>query len=230
MLVRLGRWFAGKQLHLRDIIPDTDRLSIYRNMTMSEDEITQLLTAWQAGDNSVESRLFDALYQQIHRIALRCLASEPPACSLGAMSLVHEAYLRFRQSTQLQITNRQHFLSLIAKVMQQILVDRARRRLSAKRSGERHRVDLDERFIQTDRDADQILSVDAAMRSLAQLSQRQASVVQLRFFAGFTEDEAAEVLGLSARQVRRDWRVARVRLQLAINGPEQTASKHAAVR
>lgn len=180
-------------------------------------EITQLIQAWQRGDRDAENELFQALYEKLRVIAQGCLRGESPGRSLNATGLVHEAYLRFQKAEPLEIYNRAHFLRLAARVMRRILVDRARARNSAKRDSGAAAGDNESWFLAA-KEADEILAVDRAMEVLSGQSERQARVVELRYFAGFSEEESAAALGISARQVRRDWDVARVRLRMAIDG------------
>jgi RNA polymerase sigma factor (TIGR02999 family) len=186
-------------------------------------EITLLIGAWQRGDPNAENALFEALYRRLHGIALQCLRNEAPGQTLGATALVHEAYLRFHNAESLTITNRAHFLALAARVMRRILVDRARARRSAKRDARMVQEDEAEMFLITVREADQILAVDRALEGLSLQSPRQARLVELRYFAGFSEDESATALGISSRQARRDWQVARTRLRIAIDGTADPA-------
>lgn len=184
----------------------------------SRGEITALIERWQAGDKAAENALFEALYAKLHAIAARFLRSEAAGRSLGATALVHEAYLRFQQAHQLDINGRSHFLALAARVMRRILVDKARQRRSDKRTGDRVPLDAAEFFPITDSDADEILEVDFALEKLSKQSPRQVQIIELRYFAGFNEEESATALGISPRTVRREWQVARTRLRIAIDG------------
>jgi RNA polymerase sigma-70 factor (ECF subfamily) len=188
----------------------------------SPGEITRLIEAWQRGDKSAENALFDAMYSRLHRLAVQCLRSERPGQTLGATALVHEAYLRFETSERLDIVNRSHFLALAARVMRRVLVDKARARQADRRGNDPAPVELTEALVRTDADAERILAVDCALDELAAQSARLAQLVELRYFAGYTIEESAAVLGLSARTARRDWQVARTRLRVAIDGSTAT--------
>jgi RNA polymerase sigma factor (TIGR02999 family) len=180
-------------------------------------EITRLIGQWQLGDRDAESALFSALYDALYGIALRVMRNEPRGQSLGPTALVHEAYLRFSKAEGLQLNNRAHFLALSAQVMRRILVDRARARRAAKREGIRlgaEAIDL----VPTDRDADQIIAVDRAMNILAQSYPDECRLVELRWFAGYSVEQCAEILSLSSRTVRRRWNMARIRLKELIDG------------
>ncbi|HXA49838.1 MAG TPA: ECF-type sigma factor [Candidatus Acidoferrum sp.] len=184
----------------------------------SGSEITGLISDWQRGNRDAENALFEALYLRLHGIAAQCLRNEAPGHSMGPTMLVHEAYLRFERAERLEVADRGHFLALAARVMRRIVVDRARARRTEKRGGDQMHDDLDQAFASTDSEAEEILAVDRALESLTRQSVRQAQLVELRFFAGFNEDEAADALGISKRTVRREWQVARTRLRMAIDG------------
>jgi len=181
-------------------------------------DITHLIAEWQHGDKAAENALFEALYRKLHARALQVLQSEPRGQSLGPTALVHEAYLRLERSEGLEVADRNHFLKLVAKVMRGILVDRARARLSAKRGGDLVRVDDMSQLVRTDADADEILAVNRALTKLRQQFPRQAQLVELKYYAGYTLEESAVVMGVSERTAKRDWDQARTRLQEAIDG------------
>jgi len=180
-------------------------------------DITRLLDQWLAGNREAEAALFSAMYKALYAIALRCVRSEAPGGSLGPTALVHEAYLRFTRAENINLNGRSHFLALSAQVMRRILVDRARARRAARRDGQlvtEEMIDL----VQTDRDADRILAVDRAMETLSKDFPDGAKIVELRWFAGYSEDECAAILSVSSRTVRRRWQVARTRLKVLIDG------------
>ncbi|MBV9761509.1 MAG: sigma-70 family RNA polymerase sigma factor [Acidobacteriaceae bacterium] len=183
-----------------------------------EDEITKLISDWKRGDRQAESRLFDLLYVKLRQLAIQCLRDEVRCRTLSPTALVHEAYLRLSRSEDLKVTDRGHFLALTARVMQQILTDAARARQSGKRGGDPRRVELGEWMVRTDSEADEILAVDQALTELSKKFPRQAKLVQLHFFGGWSLEDAAEVIGVSQRTARREWQVARVRLKEAIDG------------
>jgi RNA polymerase sigma factor (TIGR02999 family) len=185
-------------------------------------DITALIVAWQRGDHLAEQALFDALYNRLRAMAYQCLKSERRYQSLGPTALVHEAYLRFQKAEQMDITGREHFLTLAARAMRRILVDRARARRSQKRGKEPMRTELVDSMMMTDHDAEEIISVDQALEKLSRRSPRQAQLVELRYFAGFSEEETATAMGISVRTVRREWDTARTRLKEAIDGNQPT--------
>jgi RNA polymerase sigma factor (TIGR02999 family) len=189
------------------------------NLGMDPGNITRLIAMWRSGDKSAENALFGALYHRLHAIAVGRLRNEPRNRPLGATTLVHEAYLRLTKSENFVANDRHHFLALVAKVMRCIVIDKARERKSRKRGGEGVEVEIiEDELFASDAEADQILAVDVALKALAKRSPRQAQIVELRYFAGFDEEEVAAILKISSRTVRRDWDVARTRLRVAIEG------------
>jgi RNA polymerase sigma factor (TIGR02999 family) len=181
-------------------------------------EITQLLRQWQQGDREAERALFDALYRNLHDIAIGCLRSEQDAGSLGPTALVNEAYLRFANAGALSLADRNHFLALTARVMRRIIVDRARARKSRKRGGRELKAQFHDELAGTAEDPDVILAVDVALRKLDEEFPRPAKIVELHFFGGLSMEETAAILGVSSRTARRDWQWARLRLKVAIDG------------
>jgi RNA polymerase sigma-70 factor, ECF subfamily len=182
------------------------------------EDITRLIQDWRRGDKDAEDRLFSALYTKLHAIAAGCLLNEPAARSLSPTALLHEAYVRFNRSEAITVYDRNHFMALSALVMRRILVDRARKRRTQRRSAEVGWVENAEALMCTDAEADHIIAVDRALEQLAQQAPRQAKLVALRFFAGYTLEECAAIMAISTRTARREWDVARTRLRIAIEG------------
>ncbi len=185
--------------------------------TTSPQEITQLLRAWNDGDESALARLTPLVYQELHRLAHRQLARERQDISLQTSALVNEAYLRLVDAKAVNWQNRAHCFGVSARLMRQILVDFAHQRDSQKRGGAVSVVGLEDTpnqglDIAQTRSAD-LVALDDALNVLATLNERQSQIVELRFFGGLSEAEIAEVLQVSERTVRSDWRVARAWLQ-----------------
>ncbi len=185
--------------------------------SISSQEITLLLRAWNGGDEAALEALTPLVYQELHRLAHRHLARERGDVSLQTSALVNEAYLRLVDVKQVNWQNRAHFFGVSARLMRQILVDFARQRDSQKRGGEVSVVGLEDTpnqglDIAQTRSAD-LVALDDALNVLSTLNERQSQIVELRFFGGLTEEEIAEVLHVSERTVRSDWRVARAWLQ-----------------
>lgn len=167
--------------------------------------VTRLLLAWRAGDADASDQLFDHVYDELHRIAHRQLGRERPGHTLNTTGLVHESYLRLIDQTRVQWVDRGHFLAVATLAMRRILVDYARRYRSDKRDGALIRLSLDDAMPSVEQRADMLLAVDQALHSLAEVDERMSKVVECRFFGGLTDDETADVLGVTARTVRRDW-------------------------
>ena len=168
--------------------------------------ITDLLI--QANAGAVE-RMLPLVYDELRRLAHRQLQREPDGLTLATTDLAHEAYLRLVDQTRVHWSGRAHFMAVAATAMRRILVDHARRHHSLKRGGALRRVPLESVHLATAERADLLLALDGALERLRQLDVRQARVVECRFFGGMTEEETAEVVGVSLRTAKRDWARAR---------------------
>jgi len=176
-------------------------------------EVTRLLVAWRGGDAGALDRLLPLVYAELRRVAHRYMRDERPNHPLQTTALVHEAYLRLIDVTRVDWQSRNHFFAVSAQLMRRILVEAARRRNADKRGGDASHVALDEAFVPAaDRGAD-LLALDEALEHLAALAPRKARVVELRYFAGLSVKETADVLGVSVETVMRDWRMAKLWLQ-----------------
>lgn len=189
----------------------------------STGEITSLLATARQGDGTATHRLMVLVYDELRAMARRQLRYRRPDQTITTTALVHEAYLKLVDQNGATWHDRSHFFSVAALAMRHILVDSARRRVAKKRGGEDLRITLDEfRLSGEETDAEtravEVLAVDRALTSLAALDQRLSQLVELRFFAGMTEEETAQVMGTSERTVRRDWRKARAFLFQALGG------------
>ncbi len=170
-------------------------------------EITELLCELQAGDRQALEKLFPLVYQELRRRAHWQLSGDNP--TLSTTDLVHETYLKLLESSAAVGVNRRHFFNVAARAMRQIVVDSARRRTAAKRGGGQKPITLDEARLGIAEQAADLLALDRALEDLEALDERLARVVELRFFAGLSVEEVAEVLGVTDRTVKRDWRKAR---------------------
>ncbi len=176
-------------------------------------EVTSLLVALSAGETSAMDRLLPVIYQELHRLAAAQLRRERSDHTLGATALVHEAYLRLVDQRAVNWQGRSHFFGIAAQAMRRILVDHARRRASEKRGSDRL-VTFDTGLVgSSNADSNEILAVHEALDRLAHFDARQAQLVELRYFAGFTIKETADLLGISTATASRDWAVARAWLQ-----------------
>ena len=180
-------------------------------MTPESPQITELLLAWRAGDQRALEALTPLVYQQLHRLAEKYMLGERPNHTLQATALVHEAYVRLVDASQMQWQNRAHFFAVSAQVMRHILVDFARSRKNLKRGGEFKHVSLDEALVIAGGNEDtDIVALDLALRNLAAVDERKSQVVELRFFGGLSIEETAAVLKVSVDTVMRDWRLAKL--------------------
>jgi len=180
-------------------------------------EVTQLLAEWQGGDRSSLDRLIPLVYRELHVIACRFLQKENPGHTLQCTALVHEAYLRLVDQSRTTWRNRAHFFGVAANIIRNILVDHARARSAAKRGGPMPALSLDEAIaIPLDRDLE-LIAVDDALMDLSRFDPQQSRIVELRFFAGLTIDETAEVLGISESTVKRDWIMAKTWIVRALS-------------
>jgi len=173
-------------------------------------DVSQILNAIEAGDQEAAGRLYALVYDELRRMAAGQMAQEAPGQSLEATALVHEAYLRLvDQPNQQHFANRRHFFGAAAEAMRRILVEQARARGSRKRGGDRQRLDLDHQDVMAPERSEELLALDAALDRLAAVEPQAAELVQLRYFAGRTMTEAAELLGQSLRSAHRLWAYAR---------------------
>jgi RNA polymerase sigma factor (TIGR02999 family) len=166
--------------------------------------ITERLLELRAGDQGAMERLLPLVYDQLRGIAHNALRGERTGHTLATTDLVHEAYLRLVDQTRVQWADRKHFFAVASQAMRRILVDYARRHASAKRGGGKL-ITLDENQMTVEDRADTLMALDEALDRLERIEPRLARVVECRFFAGLTEEETAEALGVTDRTVRRDW-------------------------
>ena len=172
-------------------------------------EVTELLLSWRQGDAAALDRLIPVVYDELRRVAGRRLRGESPGHALQATALVHEVYLRLVDVDRMILTSRVHFFGVAATLMRQIVVDYARRQRADKRGGGVTLISLDEALPAARTSNVDVLALDEALEALAAIDTRQCRVVELRFFAGLTIDEAAEALGVSPATVEREWALAK---------------------
>ena len=172
-------------------------------------DVTELLIAWREGDSNALNQLVPLVYDELRRIAHGYLASERPDHTLRTTALVHEAYLRLVDVSRVQWQDRAQFYAAAAGSMRRILVDYARRYQAAKRGGGRAPVELDEATLLVEERADTLVALDEALTRLGDMDARLCRVVECRYFAGLSDAETAEALGVTPRTVRRDWVKAR---------------------
>jgi RNA polymerase sigma factor (TIGR02999 family) len=185
----------------------------------SPHEVSRLLRAWSSGDEAALQRLIPLVYEELHRIARRYMGRERRGHTLQTSALVNEAYLRLVDWKNVEWQNRAQFFAVSAQMMRRILVDFARDRRYLKRGGGALQVSLAEAAgIASERGTD-LVALDDALNSLAEVDKRKSEVVELRFFGGLSVEETAAVLKVSADTVMRDWRLAKVWLLRELEKP-----------
>jgi RNA polymerase sigma-70 factor (ECF subfamily) len=177
--------------------------------TPPTNEITAQLLAWNQGDASALERLIPAVYQELRRMADRYLRQENSGHTLQPTALVHEAYLRLIDQTQVEWQNRAHFFGVAAQMMRRILVDHAKAKHRDKRGGGAFKLSFDEVADYTHERAAEMVALDDALQSLAAFDERKSRVVELRYFGGLNIEESAQVLDISPNTVLRDWNMAK---------------------
>ena len=175
----------------------------------AQHEVTQLLMAWNEGDQSALERLIPLVHAELHRIARRYMRNERAGHTLQTSALINEAYLRLIDAQQVRWQNRAHFFGIAAQLMRRVLVDFARSRGYKKRGGGAFQVSLDETMVITKERGEDLVALDEALSALSELDERKGRVVEMRFFGGLSEKEIAEALRVSLETVRRDWRLAK---------------------
>ena len=180
-------------------------------------DVTQLLAAARQGDKQALDIVFSRLYADLRRLASARLHHNETPTLLNTTSLIHESYLRFVKAGQLQVGDRSHFMAYAARVMRSVVVDFARVRSAGRRGGHDVHVPLDTDVAQAPAGAEsEALRLHHALDQLGTLDERLVRVVEMRYFAGMSEVEIAEALGVTERTVRRDWEKARVLLAAAL--------------
>ena len=177
--------------------------------------VSELLGRWKAGDQSALEALVPMVYRELRDIARHHLQRERPGHTLQSAALVNEAYLRLLDQSPFHTENRAHFLAVASRLMRQILVDHARTHAAAKRGADR-KVELDASIILPQERGTDVVALDDALQDLAKLDEQQCQIVELKFFGGLATEEIAEVLGISASTVKRDWNVAKAWLTRAM--------------
>jgi RNA polymerase sigma-70 factor (ECF subfamily) len=172
-------------------------------------EITQLLAEWRDGNQSALDELYPLVYDELHRLARRYMSRERKGHTLQTTALINEAYVRLVDQKNVHWANRSHFFAISAQIMRRILIDHARRHAYAKRGGGAQQVSLEEVAAITPNPSRELVRLDEALKSLAEMDPRRSQVVELRYFGGLSNEEIAGVLNISANTVTRDWNMAR---------------------
>jgi len=178
-------------------------------MGVDRGDITLLLDRMNAGDRSAEEALMPRVYMELHRLAASRMRNERPGHTIQPTALVHEVYMRLCRTHQVEWEDRAHFFRAAGRLMRHILVDYARQRRTQKRNEGEPTLGLVEAITFSPEQFTTAIEVDEVLQQLAKLDQRQAQIVEMRFFAGLTESEIAEALDISERTVKRDWLIAR---------------------
>ncbi len=177
--------------------------------TSALSDVTHILSAIEQGDPNAADKLLPLVYEELRKLAAHRMANEAANQTLQPTALVHEAWMRLVGEKNPKFENRAHFFAAAAEAMRRILIDNARRKRAVRHGGGQQRVDFDQAELATIKDDDQLLAVDEALNKLATQSKSEAELVKLRYFVGMTLEEAAEVLGISARTADNYWAHAR---------------------
>lgn len=185
-------------------------------------KVTQLLSLWSQGEASAREKLVPLVYEELRRLARRCLADQSCAHTLQSADLVHEAYLRLAGRASVHYQDRIHFFAVAARMMRGILVDHARMSRAAKRGGGAITLFLDDAIASSQDTGVDLLALNDALTRLAALDARQTEIVELRFFGGLSIEDTARALGISPATVKREWATARLWLHNALRGTVAT--------
>ena len=183
-------------------------------------DVTKLLKDWSAGDQSALDKLMPLVYDELRRLAHQHMRREKPGHTLQTSALVNEAYVRLVDQSEIQWESRAHFFGIAARLMRQILVDRARRRNFAKRGGGAIQVSLNDATNVAQEQSANVMALDDALKNLEKTDQRKSRIVELRFFGGMSIEETAAVLKVSPGTVMRDWTFARAWLRNEMSSAE----------
>jgi RNA polymerase sigma factor (TIGR02999 family) len=183
-------------------------------------EVTQLLHAYAGGDRGAFDQLVPMVYDELRRIARSHLRRTQRGATLDTTGLVHEAYLKLAGQKGMRVEDRGHFLAIAACAMRQIIISRARARVAAKRGGGEVAVPFDEQRLGSDAQAEWLLDLDRALTLLRERDERLAQTVECRFFAGLSEEETAQALGVSLRTAQRSWMRARAWIRAELTGED----------
>lgn len=185
-------------------------------MTASATDVTQMLQDWRSGDKSALDKLMPIVYDELRRIASNYLRKQRPGHTLQTTALVHEAYMRLVGKEDTDWQNRAHFFGFAAKTMRYVLMEYAALKETEKRGGGQIKLSLDEAIGTPEKQDFDLSALNDALETLAAMDERQCRIVELRFFAGLSNEEIAEALGISLATVNREWRLAKAWLRSEI--------------
>ena len=183
-------------------------------------EVTRIINAIQQGDARAADELLPLVYNELRRLAAQKMSHEPPGQTLQATALVHEAYLRLVGAEDQNWAGRTHFFCAAAEAMRRILIDNARKKKRLKRGGDRERVTLDNAEFAVEAPSEDLIALDEALEKLASMDKIKTDLVKLRYFAGLTIDQTAELLGISQTTAKRHWRYTRAWLYREITNSD----------
>ncbi len=192
-------------------------------ITSDSHEFTALLVEYRSGHQEVGEQLVSLVYQDLRRLANYYLQQERPEHTLQATALVHEAYLRLFDAGAFEWRDRAHFFAIAARQMRRILVDHARQTQAEKRYGGQLKLSLEEVTGEAEQRDEDLVALDEALSELEKVSARASQIVELRFFAGLTEKEVADAIGISLATLKRDWDFAKAWLYQQIRGGDPSA-------
>lgn len=189
----------------------------------SPSEITLLLVKLKKGEDGIYNQLYPLIYEELKRLAYAQMNRQSPDHTLSKTELVHEAYLKMIDQTQIDFEDKSHFLAIASRCMRQILIDYARKKSAKKRGGKKKDLTfIDELFDAQNQKAQELINIDAALNQLEKLNQRLSKVVEMRFFGEMTIEETAKALNISESTVKRDWMKARGWLYKELKGRFKT--------
>lgn len=177
--------------------------------TASPSNVTELLQAWTGGDKEALDKLIPLIHTELYRLAARRMRGEKQGHTLQATALVNEAYCKLVDLKSIRWQNRAHFFAIASQIMRRILIDHAKARLREKRGGAAQKVSFDETAVLIDSRASRLVSLDEALTDLAKRDPLKSRIVEMKFFAGLTSEEIAEVEQVSSRTIEREWRKAK---------------------
>jgi RNA polymerase sigma factor (TIGR02999 family) len=175
-----------------------------------QNDVTLILHEWSGGDKNAPERLMPFVYDELRRLARAFLSKERPGHTLQPTALVHEAYLRLVDQTRANWQNRAHFYGIAARMMRRVLIDHARAHATGKRGGGAIHLSLEDVQVPLEERAADLIALDELLERLSQFDERKCKIVEMRFFAGLSDKEIAEVLEINTRTVLRDWKKAQL--------------------
>ena len=182
-----------------------------------ESPVTQLLLDWRGGNPAALDQLLPLVYQELKKIAASYLKKERPGHTLQPTALINEAYLRLVDQQIPNLENRAHFFGVAARLMRQVLVDHARSRSASRRGGGKGKVSIEDAQLFSEQNLAELIALDTALKKLAQLDERQATILEMRVFGGMSVEETAAAIGISEPTVKRDVRLAKAWLMRELN-------------